>query len=286
MNIELITPQSAFSVFKKRDDLANKGDFGKAMLICGCYGMAGAAVLAAKACLKSGVGLCQVVCPEEIYPIVAASVHEPVFLPFDGNMDKVAEDINKADCVVLGCGMGNTDYTLNMLKTALKCSKVPLIIDADGINVLSQNIELLQGHTCPLVLTPHPGEMARLINTTVEYVQQNRVAVAVEFAKKHNVILVLKGHNTLIALPSGEVFVNTSGNPGMATGGSGDMLCGVMAALVAQKIALSDAVKSAVYIHGLAGDLSAAKLSQISTTPTDMIDCLPIIFSDIERSFQ
>lgn len=288
INITDIKTEDVFSYFNKRDENANKGSFGRALLITGSYGMAGAAVICTNACVHSGVGIAHVVCPHSIYNIVSQSLPEAVFTPVndvltDDDKKAVITAIKKADCVVIGCGMGMNEYTLTLLDIALTHSKSPIIIDADGINVLSQNIELLQSASCPIILTPHPGEMSRLCGYSISDILSHGLSIMEQFVTKYNCTLVLKTHETTVMTANGDAFVNHTGNAGMATGGSGDMLCGIMAAFISQGLTPEKAATAAVHIHGLCGDLSAKKYSMIYTTPTTMQKALPIVFKELEN---
>lgn len=275
-------------LIKPRDNNANKGTFGRALLICGSYTMAGAAIIAADACIKSGIGICDVACEDRVYPIVSTAVPEAVFTPLSfefNSRDKqnLKASIKRAKCVVIGCGMGNTEYTDKILQTVLEFCEVPLIIDADGLNVLSKNIELLNQKKCEIIITPHPGEMGRLINKTPAEINEHRIETATEFSKKHQVVTLLKGHNTVISDTFGEYFINKSGNSGMATGGSGDCLSGIIAALICDGLSPYDAACVGAYIHGLAGDKSAKKYSKHSTSARTMLNELPNVFLEIEN---
>ena len=182
---------------------------------------------------------------------------------------------------------GLDNKTLDSLKkgkniTLLTLEK-PLVLDADGINALSEHINLLEKHSGEILLTPHPAEMARLINSDVKTVQQNRQKTASDFAKKYGVTVILKGHGTVIALKDGRVFINPTGNPGMATGGSGDVLSGMLVSFLAQGLSPETAAKAAVYIHGAAGDLAAEKKSQRSMLPSDILNELPRLFLEYEK---
>ena len=190
--------------------------------------------------------------------------------------------LKKADVVVIGCGMGNTDYTDKILRFVIEKCEVPLIIDADALNVLSDDMTILDDKKCDVIVTPHPGEMARLIKSTASDINANRIAVATEFSKKYGVITLLKGKNTVISNANGEYFINESGTPAMATGGSGDMLCGIIAALIGDGFAPFDATKAGAFIHGLSGEKSEKEYSAHSTTPTTMIKMLSEIYKEIE----
>lgn len=290
--MKVIDKEVLANVLKPRKLSANKGSFGRLLSICGKYGMAGAAILAAKAALRSGVGLVEAAVVKSIYQVMASNVLEPVYTVLEETKNKsiskenkelIKERLKQASACLIGCGLGTDDDVLEILKCVVENSEVPVIIDADAINVLAKNLEILKKAKAPIILTPHPGEMARLLKTTVSEVQSDRMNTAKEFSMKHNVYLVLKGANTIVAEPCGEVYVNVNGNPGMAKGGSGDVLSGITASLAAQNSDITSSVLSAVYIHGAIGDRCVAKYSQISMTPSDMIEELNQFFSDYEK---
>ncbi len=270
---------------------SHKGTFGTALLFCGSVGFSGAAVLAAKGCLRSGVGIAKLAVPDKIYPICAANTPETVFLPLKsdrkGKFGRISKkllqgEILKADSILIGCGIGVSKNNLKLIELLIENARCPLIIDADGINLLASNINILKRAKTPIILTPHPAEMSRLSNISVSEIQQNREETAKNFATEHKVYLVLKGHKTVVATPDGDVFVNKTGNAGMATGGSGDVLSGICAALLCKSGNVTQSVKSAVYIHGAAGDLAAEKLCQTSMLPSDIIEELPCMFKTLE----
>ncbi len=285
---ETIEPSFVF----KRDKNAHKGTFGKALLVTGSYGMAGATVLSLKSALRSGVGLGICALPEKIYPIVAGSVLEAVYIPCPTNVNggfaantyfAIKNAIESADCILFGCGVGNTNDTVTLLRDILENAKSPVIIDADGINALSRNIDIIKQSAVKIILTPHPAEMARLCKVGTEEINSNRIYFAKKLAHELGVTVVLKGANTIVATEDEKVFVNMTGNPGMATGGSGDVLAGMMAGLIASGVLHeNDAVCAAVYLHGLAGDVAAQKLSETSLLPSDIIDNLPPLFKNLE----
>lgn len=291
INIHNITQSEVFGMFSPRNPISNKGDYGRVLLICGSYGMAGAAVIAANACIASGAGLVNIVCPKSVYPIIAAGVPEAVFTPIndvpdDNDIAALKAAIAKADCAAIGCGLGDGKYAEKMLFTLFQNAKIPLIIDADGINRLCNNIYLLREAKLPIILTPHPGEMGRLCNISAKAVQADRIGTAKSFVEKYNVTLVLKGHETIVIQQNGDTYINHTGNAGMACAGSGDMLCGIAAALLAMGFSPVNAAKAAVFIHGLSGDLSAKEYSMTSTCPTTMQRLLPTVFRQIELSFE
>lgn len=267
-------------VITKRDNNTHKGSYGRLLCVCGSYGMAGAAVLCSKAALRSGIGLVDVAVSKDIYPIVASNVHEAIYTIYKDEND-LLEAISLASTIVIGCGLGKK--ALPILKTVLKYSKVPIIIDADGLNVLAKSNINLKEYDIPIIITPHPKEMARLTNLSVEKIAENRIKIAREYAYNNQVIVVLKGYNTVVAAPSGKTYINETGNPGMATGGSGDVLAGMIGALITNSSEIHQAVCATVYFHGLAGDLAAKDLSMTAMLPSDLINYLPTIFKKIEK---
>lgn len=266
-------------VFEKRRRNSHKGSFGTAVIFCGSYGMAGAAILAAKAALRSGVGILKAVLCDGIYAPFTASVPEAVCVPLKqtekGTLppDGIYYEKILAGCsaVLVGCGLGNNEDTAEIVKNLCGKSNVPLVIDADGINALCGSIDIIKKRKAPVILTPHPGEMARLCSLTVADIEADRVGAARKFAAEYGCVLVLKGANTVIATPKGEIFFNLTGNPGMATGGSGDLLSGIIVSLLAQGFSADDAAKAGVYLHGEAGDKAAAKRGERAMLPSDMI---------------
>lgn len=279
--------------FKPRLPNSHKGTYGTLLAICGSYGMSGAAVFAARAAAHAGVGKVCLALPDSIYPIVAAHINDPVFLPLEeegrGRHELTAaahltllEVLDKCSACLFGCGCGQTDDSREILCELIEKCTVPLVLDADALHLLAQDISLLERAKCPIILTPHPGEMAHLIGRDSAYVQANRLEVARDFAKQHNVILVLKGANTIIAEPNGQICVNLTGNSGMSKGGSGDVLAGLIASFCAQGLVACDSAKCGVYIHGAAGDLAAKKYSMHSMSPNDIIMEFSTIFLELE----
>ncbi len=288
--VQTITRSDVKNSFEKRAKNSHKGSFGYQLNICGSYLMPGAAVISAKAALRSGAGLVKCAFPKSIYPVMTSNLTQPIFKPLCENEDKtvsigalndIFEELKWADSVVAGCGLGNNDDTQVIVGQIIKKSEVPIVLDADGINALTGFIDILGDRKAPLIITPHPAEMARLIGENSGYVQSNRIDVAKAFAKEHNIIVVLKGANTVVTDGS-EVFVNTTGNPGMAMGGTGDMLSGMLGAFLAQGMEPLTAAKAAVYIHGFCGDVSASELSQRGMTVDDMLSVLGAVMSEFE----
>ena len=276
-----------------RPDDAHKGTMGTLCSITGSYGFSGAAVLSAKAALRTGVGLLYQVIPEKVYPVFASSVYESVCVPVSGSTlgtvaptdnNAIFNTIDRASAVLIGCGMGNTPATAEVLRAVVRCSKVPIIIDADGINALSLHKDILNERRSPLILTPHVKEFSRLSGLPVADIIDRQAEVAAEFSQANpDLVLVLKSHRTVIA-QNGDLYLNTAGNSGMAKGGSGDVLAGIIASLAAQGASPLDAASMGVHIHALAGDTAAQKLGKTAMLPSDIIDCLSDVFRCIEAA--
>jgi NAD(P)H-hydrate epimerase len=274
----LIAEDFIKTIFQPRNAFAHKGSFGHALIIAGSYGKVGAATLAAKACLHSGAGLTTMYAPKCGYNILQIAVPEAMVLIDDNEncLSSLPGEIEKYSVVGIGPGIGTKDETRKMFSFVIRRSHKPLVIDADGLNCLSLQKELLE-HLPPYsILTPHPKEFDRLFGD-----HQNdfeRINTAKKKAKELNIVIVLKGHHSLIATPSGELFFNTTGNAGMAKGGSGDVLTGIITAFVAQGYEPLHAAVLGVYLHGHAGDLAAKTLSQEAMVATDLITFLSQAF--------
>ncbi len=260
----------------ERDERAHKGDFGRVLIVAGSVGFTGAPAFAARAAVRSGAGLVFLGVPRSIYEIEAVKNDEAMVFPLPEDPGAALEELlPRAECsdaVLVGPGLGLTDWAREVTFGILRRAKVPVVVDADGITAVSRHIDVLDKLSCPVILTPHEGEFARLSDGLARL---DRAAAAREFATAHNVTLVLKGHRTVTALPDGTAYINTTGNPGMASGGSGDVLAGMILALLGQGI--PGAVWKAVYLHGAAGDMCASRFGQYAMTPTDMTDCLKFI---------
>ena len=268
-----------------RPDDAHKGTMGALLSICGSYGMAGAGILSGAAALRCGLGLLKCALPKSIYPIAASKLLESVFLPLEENADgKISAGAlpylleQKADAALLGCGLSVCDDTRELTNGFIRRFDRPMVLDADALNCIADDPSVLKDAKAPVIITPHPMEMARLCGTTAAEVNLDRESTARTFAARYGVIVVLKGAETVIASPDGKARLNTTGNSGMATGGSGDVLAGMCASLLAQGKAPFDCACAAVYLHGLAGDLAAKRLGKISMLPSDIIDELPNAF--------
>ena len=283
-NISLLGDEDFRSFLPYRDPLSNKGSFGRLLMICGSYGMAGACIMAARAALRSGLGLLNIAVPDELYRIIAPSVPEAVFTILGDSDDSLLRELNRSTAVVCGCGLGNRAG--RFVELLLGNSKAPVVFDADALNYIAENPEMLLKAQSDIVITPHPGEMSRLCGKSIRNVQASRILTAQDFSAKYNVITVLKGSGTVISSPSGVISLNSTGNSGMSKGGSGDVLAGMLGSLAAQKLDLYRSSCAAVYFHGMAGDMAESDLSQTSMLPTDLISYLPKVFGKFERTLK
>lgn len=273
---------------------ANKGTFGTLMCLCGSFGMSGAAYLSIASAQRCGVGKVFACIPKSIYEILAKQLVEPIFFPLDENdeqttssknLDVILEKMSKCTSCLIGCGLGWNDDLKLLLHGIIKNAKIPLIIDADGINIISDDISILDESNSDIILTPHVAEMARLLDIDIEIedVKNNRMELCKKFSIEHGVITVLKGEHTIISDKKGNLFMNKTGNSGMAKAGCGDVLSGMIGSMLAQRLKPIDATICAVHLHGLAGDRCMKKLSNTSMQPTDIIYELSELFSEIEQ---
>lgn len=268
----------------------HKGTFGHLLSVCGCAGMAGAAAFAAEAAYRCGAGLVTAAMPRGIYPLVTTQVPEAVcaLLPEDANggMDAAAAEtlrplLPKMSALLVGCGLGQGASAATVLTELLKTASCPVLVDADGLNLLAAHRnEMKTGSN--VCLTPHPAEAARLLCTTVEAVQADREGAAKTLADTTKAVVVLKGHETLIAASSQPILINHTGNDGLAKGGSGDVLAGMIAGFAAQGMPLYEAAACGVYFHGLAGEQAAKRLSRRGMLPRDLLTELSSLFSEYE----
>lgn len=266
---------------KRKPDM-HKGDAGRVLVIAGSKGMTGAACLTTESALRCGSGLVTLALPESEQPVAAAKLTEAMTLPLPAKDGMLALNAKKillpkaaaSDVCVLGPGLGKSEAILPIIEGLLQ-GETPLLLDADGLNALCGHIDILKKKRCAVVLTPHPGEMARLLDTTIEAVEKNREETAVKFAKTYGVTLILKGHQTVIASPMGEAHSNQTGNSGMATGGMGDVLSGVVGSFMGQGVQPYHAALLGVFLHGLAGDMAAAEMGAFGMLAGDVLNRLP-----------
>lgn len=264
-------------ILKRRAD-THKGDYGHVLVIGGSVGLTGAPILCAEAALRSGAGLVSLAVPKEIYSIVARKARAEIMVHPRSALPAL---LRKADVIALGPGLSRTPAARQLVRQLLARTAQPIVIDADGIIAL-KGVRSLK-RPAGIVITPHPGEMAALLETTVKSVQADRKRTALQTAKRLGAIVVLKGHHTVIASPEGKWSVNPTGNAGMATGGTGDALTGMIAALIGQGVDPFTAAKAGVYIHGLAGDLAVEKLGMLFLTAGDLIAELPSAFRQLAK---
>lgn len=290
--ISSITKNQIPSLLPERKPNSHKGNYGKLLIIAGSKNMSGAAALSTMAALRSGVGLCTLASTKTVIDRIASNIYEPTYITLPENenggissqgINTFGKDIEKYDTVCFGMGMGNTDDTKQLLSYILKYAKGTVIIDADGINALSSCIELCKDTEAKVILTPHPGEMSRLTGKSIAEIEANRVKTAKDFATEYNLTLVLKGANTIIASPKGEVYINSTGNSGLSRGGSGDVLTGIIGGLSAQSLTPLVAALTGVFIHGYSADSVADKTSKQGMLPSDVISALPSVFGEFEK---
>ena len=268
--------------------VSHKGTYGRLLNISGSAFYTGAALLSTNGALRMGVGLCTLATPVRVINAIAPAVPETTYLPleqdFDGFIDDKSVDMlmielenKKYDAILTGCGLGDRKAISDLTEIVIRSADCPVIIDADGLNSIAGNINVLKESKKSVTVTPHPAEFARMTGKSVEEIQRDRISCAKSFAKEYNCIVVLKGVNTVVAAPSGETFINTTGNAGLAKGGSGDVLAGMIASLTAQGVAPLYAAALGVYLHGLAADTLAARYSKAAILPRDIPEILPEI---------
>jgi hydroxyethylthiazole kinase-like uncharacterized protein yjeF len=286
----IIQRDHVVSLVPERPRDAHKGIFGHLFVLAGSPGFTGAAYLASEGGLRSGVGLVTVGIPESLNWIMEVKTTEAMTLPLPetGNrtFSRVAvkpalEFAQKCSAVALGPGISRNKGTDSFVHDLLRQLKVPVVVDADGLNALAANINVIKARQAPTVLTPHPGEMSHLIGKSTAEIQQDRRECAVEFAREWNVILVLKGHGTVVASPSGEALTNPTGCSGMASGGAGDVLTGLIGGLLAQGLSARDAAVIGVYLHGLAGDIASETSTEWGMVASDIVRALPAAWKRI-----
>lgn len=276
-----------------RPDDAHKGTMGTLLSICGSYGMAGAAIFAGRAANRCGIGMLKMPVPRNIYLVCSsnnlAAIYYPLLETENGTYRK--EDLNfllnmespKSTGVLIGCGLSVCYDTKAIVNAFIEYCEKPMLLDADALNCICDNPEILLKAKAPVIITPHPGEMARLIKCSAQQVNEARIETATAFAKKYNVITVLKGPGTVVASPDGRYFINPTGNSGMAMGGSGDVLAGMTASILAQGNKPYESAVAGVYLHGLAGDIAAEKFGKTSMLPTDIVDCIHLAIKQCDH---
>lgn len=268
-------------IMPRRDPEANKNAFGRVLCVCGSAGYTGAAYFAAQGAVRMGSGVVTLAAPEKAWPVLAVKLNEPVVRPMpcgaDGMFSREALPAllplaERADALLIGCGLGRSYAVAEVVLALIRHAKWQIVLDADGINAIGAHKDILQQAAMPVILTPHGGEFARLSG-----IEKPNPAELTLFARKYNCIVLYKGHRTMIAAPDGALYRNHSGNPGMAKGGSGDVLAGMLVSLCGQGIPAVHAACAAAWLHGRAGDLTANALSEYGMTPSDMLRLLPTL---------
>ena len=278
MEYQVLQHTDVLKMLPDRDPWGHKGTYGKLLLLCGSRGYTGAAYLAAMGALRSGAGLVFLGVPESIYAIEAVKLNEAIVFPLpekDGKLSRdaipdILERLEKVDAVLIGCGVGQSEDVQAVVSAVLTHARCPVVLDADGINVMSRHKDILRGRLYPTILTPHDGEFLRFGG----YLSEDRMASSVRASLDWNCIVLLKGHETCITDGTFS-YLNCTGNPGMAVGGSGDLLAGMIAGLLGQGIPPLKAAACAAFLHGAAGDLCAEKMGQYAMLPSDMLNELP-----------
>ena len=277
MDIQRLNREKVLALLPDRDPNGHKGTFGKILLLCGSRGYTGAAYLAAQASLRSGAGLVFLGVPESIYEIEAVELNEAIVFPLQNaggklSIDAIAEILERLtnmDAVLIGPGLGQSEGTFGVVKAVLENAACPVVLDADGINVIASHKDIVRGRTYPTIMTPHGGEFARLGGENGD-----RQSAAEKMARDLGCIVLLKGHDTVIT-DGCTTYINPTGNPGMAVGGSGDVLAGIITALLGLGLEPLKAAACGAWLHGAAGDICAAEIGQYGMLPTDMVNVLP-----------
>ncbi len=278
MDITVLDHNKVLSMLPDRPNVSHKGTFGKILLLCGSRGFTGAAALAAMGALRSGAGLVYLAVPESIYEIEAVKLTEPVIFPVDdcngtysvNAVPQIKCLLEGKDAVLIGPGIGQSDGSSAVVRTVLESFSGPVVVDADGINVLNAHKDILRGRTSPTILTPHDGEFQRLGGNLAE----DRIWSAAEMATQYTSIVLLKGYRTIIT-DGTRCYCNHTGNPGMAVGGSGDVLSGIIVSLLGQGLPPLEAAACGAWLHGAAGDICASEIGQYGMLPSDMLNVLP-----------
>ncbi len=262
----LITEAFVNTFIKKRKQDIHKGDCGKILIVAGSVGMAGAAVLCARAALRTGAGLVRVAIPEALFPILQIGVPEATCIP----RERLLEDLTQYSAIAVGPGLGVEKQSGILIRNILD------MMDADGLNLLRGDLDVIKKAKADIIITPHPGEAAKLLGRKTAEINRDRLQSARELAASAGAVTVLKGAGSVVATPDGETYINTTGNPGMATAGSGDVLSGVIAALLGQGLSLKAAAIAGVYLHGLAGDIAKNFMGEYGLIASDIANMMAL----------
>jgi NAD(P)H-hydrate epimerase len=287
IKINLLTQEMIRGYIPPRKPEAHKGDFGHVLVVAGSWGKTGAAAMTSYAALRAGAGLVTLALPRSLNVAMETTIPEVMTLPLpetaEGTINLTAKeeilnflDKLRIELLVIGPGLTNNPQTAQLVRELLTEVSLPIVLDADGINALISYRDILMSRRFPLIMTPHPGEIARLLDMSVQAIQRDRVGLAQRFAQEYDLYLILKGAITVIADGQGNVFLNPTGNPGMATGGMGDVLTGMVGGFLSQRWPILNAINAAVYLHGLAGDQAAKALGPMGITARDVLDRIPL----------
>ena len=290
----LITSEVARSLFPLRPPDGHKGTFGSVLIIAGSPGMTGAAVMTALSAARSGAGLVYAAIPKSLNPILEVKLTEPLTLPMPTSEEGIPDmlmyegimkKIESMDAVALGPGMGRAPKTQDLIRKLFLTIDKPLVLDADGLNAFENQADLFKTRSHPAILTPHPGELSRMVQIPASEIQMNRMETARKYAEEFQAILVLKGAATVIAEPGGEVFVNSSGNTALSKGGSGDVLTGLIAGFLAQGSQPLSAAICGVFLQGLSGEIASRQKTERAALPGDVIEAIPLAFMEVSGPF-
>ena len=291
ISYELLLSESVNNILEPRYQDTHKGTYGHLFIVAGSPGKSGAATLSALGAQRTGTGLVTVGVPKSLNPIMEQKTTEAMTEPLpetalqslgEESVERVLEIVKeRKTALAMGPGISTTNETREFLYEVIRNCEVPMLIDADGLTLIGDNPKILNEAKAPLILTPHPGEMSRLAQISTDDVQADRIGVSLDFSSKYNVYLVLKGARSIIATPSGQIFINTTGNAGMASGGMGDVLTGIIGGLLAQRLDPADACKLGVFIHGLSGDIIAEEIGEVGIIASDIANTLPKAFKKL-----
>ncbi len=287
---ELLTEREMGALIPRRMRISHKGDYGRVFVLAGSRGLTGAATMVCSAAMRAGSGLIFLGIPASLNAILEVKLTEPMTIPLDETAEgtlaysarsKVLEFLSTCTNAIIGPGLSTNPETARLVEDILKEAKVPLLIDADGLNCLKGKTELLRGYSAPLIVTPHPGEMSRLSGLETQRILEDPWKAAADFARENRVIVILKSAETVIADVDGSLYINIAGDAGMATGGMGDVLSGVVGSLVGQGLKPIDAAKLGTFVHGVAGETGVDRMGQLSLIASDVIELLPAAFERI-----
>lgn len=289
-NDKVISHKIIKDILPKRKYDSHKGTYGKVLVVAGSIGMTGANYLASASALRSGCGIVYSIIPKSLNNILEVKTTEVITVPLEdkgkgqflsSNIKGVLELAQKVDSIALGPGLGFDEERVKFIEGILEKVNKPIVLDADGINCICKNSNILKNRKDITIITPHPGELAKLLDVTIDEIQRNRIKYAKVASEKFNVITILKGHRTIVCDTEGEVYINITGNPGMATAGSGDVLTGMIASFIAQNINPIDASLLSVYLHGYSGDLSALDKGEYGMIASDILNNIPYAIEDV-----